>query len=184
MTATAPVPTTSPWGKVQDAKVLAPGVVAVSTAGHGGIKLDRAANARVPKPFRRPGGWYEEDCEALIPHHFLPELRAGRPPEKQDEILRGVKDWYWKEWEEYARDTLAPGESRRKDEAVWREAHRDRFVAVSALRLADGTVGVKATRPSDGASGWWAVPAEEYARRGFGFVVDEARHARSERPLF
>lgn len=54
---------TSPWGKVQVKEEICPGIWSVSTAGHGGYKLDRKMNALVPKELRNPGGWYEEDCE-------------------------------------------------------------------------------------------------------------------------
>jgi hypothetical protein len=56
----------TPWGRAQDTQEIAPGVLLVSTAGHGGFKLDRARNAKVPAPCRRRGGFYEEDCEAHI----------------------------------------------------------------------------------------------------------------------
>lgn len=49
----------SPWGKIESKTEFAPDIVFVSTASHGGIKLDRLRNAMVPKPLRRAGGWYE-----------------------------------------------------------------------------------------------------------------------------
>ena len=57
----------SPWGKIQHVTVLAPGAWSVSTAGHGGIKLDAARNRKVPALVRGERGWYEEDCDWAIP---------------------------------------------------------------------------------------------------------------------
>lgn len=56
----------SPWGKIQHITELAPGAWSVSTASHGGIKLDAARNRKVPEGARQPGGWYEEDCQWAI----------------------------------------------------------------------------------------------------------------------
>jgi len=56
----------SPWGKVQVQYNYADGVDCVSTAGHGGLKLDRKHNAMIPKIFRRQGGWYEEDLDCCV----------------------------------------------------------------------------------------------------------------------
>ena len=80
-------PLHSPWGAVQHGERLADGVFFVSTAGHGGIKLDRARNALVPEVFRKEGGWYEEDCDWAIPMYFL-ELK----PEKKDLALQTMRD--------------------------------------------------------------------------------------------
>lgn len=57
----------TPWGPSQSVTTVAPGVLIVDTAGHGGVKLDRKRNAKVPAGARKPRGWYEEDCEALVP---------------------------------------------------------------------------------------------------------------------
>lgn len=57
----------SPWGAIQECSELAPGIWSVSTASHGGIKLDRNRQASMPADMKRPGGWYEEDCEWCLP---------------------------------------------------------------------------------------------------------------------
>lgn len=56
-------PTMSPWGEVQFAKILAPGIVLVDTAGHGGVGLSEARIAEMPEDARTGDGWYEEDGE-------------------------------------------------------------------------------------------------------------------------
>lgn len=71
------LPKSSPWGKVDGCETIAPGFLSVSTSSHGGIKLDRARNAKVPEQWRRPGGWYEEDSDYAIPFLvFEGEVRA------------------------------------------------------------------------------------------------------------
>jgi hypothetical protein len=66
-----PQPKTSPWGQVQDADELAPGIWRVHTASHGGIFLTPQRHAELPANARETtyskGGWFEEDCDALIP---------------------------------------------------------------------------------------------------------------------
>lgn len=166
----------SPWGVVQHQTNYAPGVDFVSTAGHGGFKLDRKTNALIPKVFRRPGGWYEEDCEYAIVVWFLycdPFLS------QKEAAQQTVKNWFWKEWEAHTGTVLAPGESRMKDEHTFRAANRDRFIVTSARRQDAATVAVTARRESDGAEGRFLVPDGEYTHRGFGFVIDEARHPRA-----
>lgn len=68
----------TPWGPAQSVSELAPGIYVVDTAGHGGIKLDRRRQLSLPMGVRREGGWYEEDCEAVIPLvAFFDELHPG-----------------------------------------------------------------------------------------------------------
>ena len=65
------IPTWSPWGSVQHHRVLAEGIVVVSTASHGGINLTEARIAEMPSAERKASGWYEHDCEALfVLRHF------------------------------------------------------------------------------------------------------------------
>ena len=83
-------PKYSPWGKVQYVKSFSEGVVLVSTASHGGMKLDRACNAKVPASARRKGGWYEEDCEVAIPILTFPELF----PKDQEAAQETIDRWF------------------------------------------------------------------------------------------
>jgi hypothetical protein len=84
----------TPWGSAQSAQELAPGIWSVSTAGHGGLKLDRARHAQLPPECRREGGWFEEDCEIYIPFaFFLEELRKAIPSLKHDDIVAGLARW-------------------------------------------------------------------------------------------
>ena len=75
----------TPWGKAQSFTNVADGIVAVSTASHGGYHVFDGALAVIKKRF--PGyvpfageGWYEEDCdwaivELCFPEHFPPEAQ-------------------------------------------------------------------------------------------------------------
>jgi hypothetical protein len=63
----------SPWGLVQSQYELAPGIIKVSTAGHGGIWLSPERQAQlpgwalqVPSSYCPKPMWWEEDCEAQI----------------------------------------------------------------------------------------------------------------------
>ena len=72
----------TPWGPSQHIETIAPGIQFVSTAGHGGFKLDSERNNMVPIDWRAASfngqgraGWYEEDCDAVLvaltfPEHF------------------------------------------------------------------------------------------------------------------
>lgn len=63
----------TPWGTAQSESPFIEGITFYSTAGHGGMKLSRFYNKKIPAIFRRPNGWYEEDCEYHIPMFFLYE---------------------------------------------------------------------------------------------------------------
>ena len=58
----------TPWGSAQTIKTLAPGILLVSTASHGGLMLDSAALLDLPEQLRAVGETYgewrcfEEDC--------------------------------------------------------------------------------------------------------------------------
>lgn len=77
----------TPWGQSDHEVKIAPGVTFYGTPSHGGIKLDRARNAKVPKGARSEGGWYEEDVEANIPWLVFFDEIMIRPIEVDDPIL-------------------------------------------------------------------------------------------------
>ena len=74
-------PKGSPWGHIQTRHHIQNDCYWVSTASHGGIKLSRRINAKMPEGMRRPGGWYEEDCEWCLPvleFRWLAEILADK----------------------------------------------------------------------------------------------------------
>ena len=76
---------TSPWGSVQDATVLAPGVTLIETASHGGLHLAGPALEAIPHAvgatFINGPDWAEEDCEMAIALAIL--HAAGLVPSDQ-----------------------------------------------------------------------------------------------------
>lgn len=69
----------TPWGPSQQVETIAPGIVSVSTAGHGGLKLSAERWARVAQLFPNqgkyaPDGWLEEDCDWALAALAWPEL--------------------------------------------------------------------------------------------------------------
>lgn len=68
----------SPWGKVEAHGMVAPGIVWVRTAGHGGLWLSpaRVQQFRIKLPEFRPHAgfpWLEEDCDAAAATLVWPE---------------------------------------------------------------------------------------------------------------
>lgn len=61
----------TPWGAVQTLRIIAEGIVQVSTAGHGGLVLSDERLKAMPERFKLNvyggGRYFEEDCEwALV----------------------------------------------------------------------------------------------------------------------
>lgn len=72
----------SPWGPVQYRRMMAPGVVFVETASHGGAFVTEEAQQQIPEAIRSADRFYEEDCEiaAVIvtwPAHFTDQCVAA-----------------------------------------------------------------------------------------------------------
>jgi hypothetical protein len=96
----------SPWGHVQDCTQVAPEIIRVSTASHGGYHCTGAAQKRIEALF--PGftpyagrGWYEEDCDWAIValahrayfedrsvYHALKTVQGGSPG-----YFTAIRDW-------------------------------------------------------------------------------------------
>ena len=72
----------SPWGDVQHSERIGEGVTFVSTASHGGLRLDADAQKRLPREvrdcFMNGHGWAEEDCEAPIVLTLLDLMDSDR----------------------------------------------------------------------------------------------------------
>lgn len=74
----------SPWGAIQHREEIAPGICSVSTAGHGGIMLDAAHVARIPRAI---GAGYsgtisawDADADWAVPYLlFEPEFATWEP---------------------------------------------------------------------------------------------------------
>jgi len=87
----------TPWGAAQTAKEIRPGVVIVTTASHGGVRVTGDAKNKIPPAFRSPNGWYEEDCDwAIVAIEYVEDFarEMGVAPEKmRAAILRCLATW-------------------------------------------------------------------------------------------
>lgn len=176
------------WGPVQSRKVLAPGIISISTASHGGILVEKQLNLLIPEYMRSPDGAYEEDVDwsivaTVFPHAFTKEERA-----RAKEIFRNSIPMAY---ELYYKEVIPPGESHAKDETAFKILHKNDYLGLAAWgdwhsQVPPGQVVVFAGRggrtadyklPKDTA--YFVVPADEYDERSpYGFVVDEKRHPR------
>ncbi len=176
-------PSSSPWGQIQDCERLSEGVWTVSTASHGGIKLDRIRNALIPEAARIPGGWYEEDCD-----YAIPVVALGLDSEtRRDAARQSIRRW---QSPEIVRAVLGedadPEVNLKLQDMAFRVASEGRMVVVSALtsKASPGMViayAVRGGRTPSGAyaseeRGYFLVTAERYAARNAtgGHIIDEA----------
>ena len=187
----------TPWGQSQDVTEYAPGIVFVSTASHGGIKLDRKHNAMVPDYMRCEGGWYEEDCDWAIVATIFPAAfirpDGDKLPATLEAAKRTLRVWRPDEYERYYGVVLQPGESFIRDERVFLAAHTTDWLAIAAVNddTHPGMVKVWATLggvrslvvAGDGhvqnrtPERMFLVPTDEYkSGHGFSFIIDLTRH--------
>lgn len=186
--------TRTPWGTAQSSTVKAPGIVSYSTAGHGGIKLDREHNAGVHPAWRKAGGWYEEDLDWAIVAFTYPEAFEDV---EREHVVATLRDWMPDEYTVATGEALTAENSRKLRHRAARIAYANAYIAVAAYGawhklVPTGFVGVTAVRGGRLENGRYAstdekcflVPADEYDVRthtdshveGLGFVVDPARH--------
>ena len=165
------------WGDIQCVEKLANGIWTVSTASHGGIKLDRKHNAKVPTYLRQAGGWYEEDCEWAIPFVlFRYELQRYYPKYDYDEAIQCFRSWFPNQYEMWSGEIIPPGVSRTKDEYTFFKDHQNDWIVISAIGQGNDEVAVTATRGGsrhpDTKRMETVVPKNVYDKRGrFGMVL-------------
>ena len=86
----------SPWGGIQHQEVLADGIVAVSTASHGGIVLSAKRQRQLNykgKNFLNDNEFWEEDCDWAIPFvFFADEIKPSQDPEQFEITLKAAKE--------------------------------------------------------------------------------------------
>ena len=73
----------TPWGTAQQLEKIAPGIVRVQTAGHGGLFCSPEIWSRIILQFPTqkryaPDGWLEEDCDWALAALACPELFSPR----------------------------------------------------------------------------------------------------------
>ena len=76
----------SPCGEIQSVNTVAPGIMRVTTAAHGGLFLDEMALALMPVCMQRNWGWCEEDQEWV----FEKELREIRSDSDRTMLDSGI----------------------------------------------------------------------------------------------
>ena len=178
----------TPWGAAQTRKELAPGIIEVSTASHGGILLAPELNAQVPAYMRSADGWYEEDADWAIVATVFPEVFTE---EHREQAKNTMKNSMPAAYEAFYQEEIPQGESYVKDQLAFKAAHKNDYLGMAAwgdwhAKVPKGHVVVFAGRggrtadykyPKDTA--YFVVPESEYDERGrFDFVIDESRHPR------
>lgn len=183
----------TPWGNADFKKVLAPGILSVSTPSHGGIHVEKELNQIIPTYMRASDGWYEEDVDWAIVATVFPTAFTEEDREHARKTLRG---WIPMAYELFYKEVIPPGESHRKDEIAFKALHKNDYLGMAAFGpghpsikfdIPEGQVLVFAGRggrkdnyqyPKDTA--YFLVPAAEYEERGPfpSFVIDESRHQR------
>jgi hypothetical protein len=170
-------PRETPWGRADHIEKLAEGIWVVGTPSHGGIKLSRARNAKVPAPFRCAGGWYEEDCDWAIAALAHPEAFER----DQDSARQTAINWRPEAYTALTGNPVATEDSFMLRERAFKAATRESFVVAGAYGdwadwVPEGFVGVLARRESDGAEQWAIVRAECYRARGAGsaYVLNDS----------
>jgi hypothetical protein len=167
------------WGRSQDAKLYAEGIVFHSTASHGGLVLSPERNAKVHPMLRDSAGCYEEDCHWSAVALTFPHLLTSYERRCAE---RCVKESWPDAWEKISGTVLGPGESHEKDRRAFAAAHANDWVVISAItsRQEKGFVEVVATlggrREGVREERRFLVPADEYNIGRFGFVIDVSRH--------
>lgn len=92
----------SPWGRIDFSEELADGIWQVQTPGHGGIWISPQRRQQMPKELREwlskygdtPNGWYEEDCDWVVPCLAFPEEFGDRSYQIALSMARSEKDYY------------------------------------------------------------------------------------------
>lgn len=183
----------TPWGSAQTARMLAPGIGMVSTAGHGGIKLSPERQRQVPAYMRCEGGWYEEDCQAAIPLVVFEDLIREHGPKWLVESLdkyppiTTVMNWYPDDAAKWLGRPILPEESMVLRERIFKAQHVNDYVVVAAWGswqegVPEGMVGVFATLGESRQEPLWSqgryflVPDAEYQSRQGSFVIDLSQH--------
>lgn len=169
----------SPWGPIHQSKVLAEGVTKVTTATHGGIKLARQVNSKIPEVLRRSNGWYEEDIEWAIPALFLPEAFPGQ----EADALRVVKSHWPDQYSFWSGVEVPLEESRVLQKRKFERDNLYNYVTKTTWgywhpNVPQGHVGVLAVQEVTADERYFLVPMSEYDCQPtpFGFVVNPEKH--------
>ena len=173
----------TPWGMADDSRRYGGGVVFHSSPSHGGFELSAEANAKVHPAWRNADRFYEEDIDWAKVAHAFPDLFTAYERKRADFTLR---NWEPDAYEQVHHLVLQPGQSRRKDERRFAAEHANDWVVISTMslpgspRMLECLASQGGERPAPRYKRF-LVAADEYKPGPFGFVIDERRHAVSDR---
>lgn len=175
----------SPWGRIDQAKTLADGIVSVSTASHGGIRLSSELNDAMPPAFKSSDCWYEEDCDWALVALIHPEAFSAN---QQASAHKTAKNWMPEAYEAWSGTILQPGESHTKDHRMFLEQHAQEWLVTTAFGswhecVPNGYVGVYAVKGSEyemrtvaAETRTFLVPEDDYDNRKGGiYICDPAK---------
>ena len=170
--------TATPWGKADWSVVYRRGIVQYSTPGHGGVHVSPKLNAVMPDHLRINDGWYEHDSDMAKVILSFPDVFTEKQVADAAETL---KNWDWRAYEIQYGVTLNPGESYKKDEYLFLEAHKDDLIVVSASTIYKTDlvrcIAVIGGNRENKVRKEFIVGKDEYAARNhFGFVIDPTKH--------
>lgn len=152
----------TPWGKSQTEDRIVDGVTRVTTASHGGVKLDRRRNAAVHPAWRQKGGWYEEDVHICVVAYTFPVVGEllGILPRTVECVL---KNYYPHQWVRATGRGVTAAESRVLREEAFTLASQGKWVSSAAWGNGCNTVIVFAVLDGQGGpEGYFAVPSTDY----------------------
>jgi hypothetical protein len=178
----------SPWGIVDIVTKFDDGVEFISTASHGGFKLDRAHNSKIMPEMRKSGGWYEEDCEYSIVALTFPELFTRDDVEKAKKVFC---DWYPRQYAKMFNEDIENlrGKSYTYDLECFNLENRNNWIVISAARQGDfvlchAKLGGNRNNSellgnrNNSETAVFHIPKNEYECGRFGFVVDLNKYER------
>lgn len=129
----------SPWGQIDCATQIAPGIIRVSTPSHGGIWVAPELRRRIDSRWlERASAWFEEDCEwAIVAHSFPEEFGRFHDADRKargagytgDEVLamadRSLRAWMPDAYELITGQRVEAGQSRSRDALKFAQEHPD-----------------------------------------------------------
>lgn len=147
-----PRPKHCPWGQIDHADQLVPGVWSIGTPSHGGFLLSPERQAAMPEIARRSGAVYEEDADwSLVALAFADEFSAISCGERtMAEIARDhVRNYFPVEYAFLTGETPTPDNSTVLRRRELYSAAIGRFVVTSAFGdwadwVPEGKVGIVA----------------------------------------
>jgi hypothetical protein len=94
--------TSTPWGTPQTTTEIAPGIIAYTTASHGGYYLSPERVAEMPKPLSEFQPWagpnfYEEDCDWSVVALAFPQFFPPDAIQAAHATLKGYKPHLYNE---------------------------------------------------------------------------------------